>query len=347
MTALPTHDKNFTMMLIGSAVADCATMGMHWLSQDEISSKLHTLQPNSPMGAVFFEPPANVRYRREPGAFSPYGSFLYCCRTSLAEQGCVRPDAMAQKIHNHFKSIPDAPSIASAFVATRDDGAEWSACSQPNADYPHALLMVPTLVARFAGRHGLKKAVRTAAGVFQTHRIVHAGCGLLAALLERCALTKCSPATCLLYFNSHTGGSTLSETEGNLLSSVMTDALLSRIKDIHDIISMHPSLKGVDTSGSQWETAQVVARLLANELVVGGGGKEGSAAILLDNAPLSSAQRTFWMEAKQAANAVNRSPANLTDVSMIDACNLFGTGSSTTSECIEPKAKCYCSIPVI
>jgi hypothetical protein len=334
--ALPTHeDNNYTMLVVGSTVANCATMSMQWLSQEEVSAKLAALQPDDCDGGVFaVDPPSSVRYRREQGNSSPYGQFLDCYRRSLAHNGYVCPDDVAQRLYDHFKSVSDVPSIASAYTASRDGGAEWSACAQSSADFPHALLVVPTLVARFAGRHALAKSVRDAARVFQQNRIVDAACGLLSALLERCALSKCSPLDAMLHFsNKHTGGKMLSEYEGNLLSSAMSDTLLSFIKDIRDIVNMHPSLAAGDgCSEDEQKVADTVALILINELVAGGGGQGGSAAILLDNAPLSSAQRLFWSQAKQVAKAANRPSAELADLSINDACSLFGTGSEAASE---------------
>ena len=336
MTAIPTHTSPHTMMLVGSSVADCACMPLHGLSADTLAG----MAGEGPDGELAFFYPPQSSFNYGPGCASPYGGFVDCYRRSLAENGAVRSDDIAQKIFDKYSELAvtgtNVSSLCTAFVTARNDGGSWVSCAQHTSDFPHALLVIPTVVARYADSHQLAKAVKNASRVIQMDELVDTACSLVSILLEYCLLTKCSPRETMSYFvNAVPGSSKLSRNEVMLLTSAMNNCALARVKDIHDIVGLHPQLSGDDERDELKSRAESVARILSIEIIRGGGGQGGSAAILLDNAPLTSVQKSFWTEAKQAAKASNRvNNDDAVDIPLHDACTLFGTGSSIIGEAL-------------
>lgn len=328
VNALPVHSSHHTMMLVGAVVAECASLGLQGMSQEDVR-QIQQGKTDGEIDSVAF-------YNSSQDQVSPYEAFVGCYQTSIVSNGCVLPDDIGNRLFDTFSATggeTGTNGLCEAFVAARAGGANWTECSQDNDTFSHSLLVVPTLVARFAGRHMLSKAIKMATQVIQRSEAAEAACGLLGKLLERCALVKCQPASSLEYYaDLGAGGRFLAENEKYLLSSAMSDTVLARMQDIYDIVNMHPSLEGTAMDSTGRLEAREIARRLSSALICGGGGQGGTAAILFDNAELSSAQRSFWAEAKQAANNSQRESADTTEYSINAGCSLFGTGSEVTSK---------------
>jgi ADP-ribosylglycohydrolase len=198
-----------TNSVVGSLVSDAATMGLHWIyDQNDIATKASGVA--SP---AFFQPPSCPYYTYESGKLSPYGDELIPFLRSFADsKGIVKEDA-ATASYNFFKAYTGKPPsqmhiiqyayswvcsgrlnhVTKAFVENRDAGKPWDQC--PIVDHQaQGIIKVPLTVARYAGHADLLSKVEDVVNVIHVSDISLTATKLLAIIQERILLSSDAPS---------------------------------------------------------------------------------------------------------------------------------------------------------
>lgn len=323
------NEHELCMMLLGAIVAECASAGLHAIYDfHSLSAKLS----ESTNAGVFFSPPSCPLYSYPTGSLSLYGEECLPLRESILLTGGIDREDVAARSADALRARASAGRTdwsvcMEKLCSAHDRGLAWHE-SAPKLDHGQSIGLVPYVVARYAGRPHLLSAVTLLVGVYQRSELVAASCRILAHILERCLLTKCSPLQALQHFASIVDDHTLrmSALERHLLNSAMSDTLLGRILDVGEILGMHAAIRGPneDARTAAKIVASRVRGILAGELIKGGG-----AMGLIDSAPLTAKDKVFWSEAKQAARSEGRNDnISVEGLSFRQAFEIYGLDSN-------------------
>eukprot|EP00286_Rhodomonas_abbreviata_P006512 CAMPEP_0181317490 /NCGR_PEP_ID=MMETSP1101-20121128/16497_1 /TAXON_ID=46948 /ORGANISM="Rhodomonas abbreviata, Strain Caron Lab Isolate" /LENGTH=320 /DNA_ID=CAMNT_0023424889 /DNA_START=201 /DNA_END=1163 /DNA_ORIENTATION=+ len=135
--------------IIGSFVADAATMGLHWIYDDAKLTGL--VGKRSP---EFFEPPSSPFYQYESGSLSPYGDEISTLLRSLAEHPQFDRETFAQESFRDAVTYKGRlNSVLKEFVTTmQKDGVDASKdTGSASNTQGHGMVKAPLVAARYAG----------------------------------------------------------------------------------------------------------------------------------------------------------------------------------------------------
>ena len=178
--------------VLGAAVADAATMPLHWVYDVD---KLRTLVGETRTDAAFLAQPANAFYVYAHGRNSPYGEQLLLLAQSIAETKGFSSSAYCALAFAHlaepsYDGYLDGSSKGLIRNCHAGRGVPHTGVED---DQANALARLPPLVALLAGDARLLPAVEAMIRVTQSSDIAVAH-GLLAArILECCLLGAPSP----------------------------------------------------------------------------------------------------------------------------------------------------------
>lgn len=175
-------------MIVGSLLSDAATMGLHWIyNQNDIAEKVLT-RGGSP---AFFNPPACPFYTYEAGSLSPYGDEIVPFLRSMATEGEFVPQSAATASYEFFKTYTGRLNHPSKhFVESWDAGKGWEDCACVDHQ-AQGIIKTPLLVARYAGSAELDLKIKSAVDVLQVSELSISASKLSAKILERILLTGC------------------------------------------------------------------------------------------------------------------------------------------------------------
>ena len=152
--------------VLGSFVADAATMGLHWIydmAELQRRLELHAASPE------FHEPPACPYYQYPSGSLSPYGDQAFVLLQSIAEQTELQPVAFANALLRWSQGYKGFVDHATAGFQTRMlEGKHWPECGAEDKQ-ANCLGKVPSVVARYAGSGDLVARISEAVRVHQDH----------------------------------------------------------------------------------------------------------------------------------------------------------------------------------
>jgi len=181
-TAVDVADRRAGAVL-GSFVADAASMGLHWIyDTGRISKMVGDKQPE------FFSPPACPFYKYSSGEQSPYGDEeLFLLRSVVDAEGVDGP-AIQQALYKGFKAYKGRLNSASTkLVLSIDKGCSYPNCA-PYDDQAHGLVKVAVVTARYAGTSELSDKVEEAVRAHQSHPLSVSTAVDAAKLLEHVIL---------------------------------------------------------------------------------------------------------------------------------------------------------------
>ena len=212
--ALTAVQKRAAAAVLGSFVADAATMGAHWIyDMAELQQRLgsHGATPE------FHEPPACPYYDYSSGSLSPYGDealvLLRCM--SAGSDGRLDPALFADALFSWSKEYRDGGGFidhaTQGFQTRMLAGKTWPECGAEDKQ-ANCLGKVAIVVARYAGTGDLVSKVTEAIRVHQDHdeAVNH---GVAAALLLEQVVLGSSLQTALELSKASMDGSALAAVE--------------------------------------------------------------------------------------------------------------------------------------
>lgn len=132
--------------VVGGFVSDAATMGLHWIYDDE---KLAGLVAQKPSGPEFFTPPSCPFYNYESGALSPYGDEVLPLLQDVATRGEFDPVEFGQVSYLAAKAYTGRLNhIFKELVVKGDAGLKYPDLASESKDLQGAT-KVPVLLARY------------------------------------------------------------------------------------------------------------------------------------------------------------------------------------------------------
>jgi hypothetical protein len=198
--ALTAVQRRAAAAVLGSFVADAATMGLHWI-YDMAELQQHLAAGAGSRGGApeFREPPGCPYYQYPSGALSPYGDealvLLRCmCASKGGEMDPVEfSDALFGWAKEYRQGGGFIDHATQGFLTHMLAGRQWPECGAEDKQ-ANCLGKVAMLVARYAGTGKLTKQVTDAVRVHQNHD--QAVCFAVAAalLLEQIVLGSSLPA---------------------------------------------------------------------------------------------------------------------------------------------------------
>ena len=130
----------------GAFVADAATMGLHWIYDDEKMKQLAVARGSA--GPEFYEPPSCPFYSYESGALSPYGDEILPLLQDVAEGEFV-PEKFAMTSYHAAKTYAGRlNSVFKEMVVKGDAGKKYPEVASPSKDL-HGGIKAPILVATY------------------------------------------------------------------------------------------------------------------------------------------------------------------------------------------------------
>lgn len=225
-------------MILGSFLADAATMGLHWVySQKEISDLILA----SNQSGAFFNPPISKYYSYEHGLLSPYGDenfpLLETLAASTSNSDQFDSETFAAVTYSFFSDYKGRKNHPiKAFVENRSAGKPFAQCAAVDHQ-AQGIIKMPLIVAKYGGRGSgdeddnigdhtrLLTAAEKSVRVLQDSDESVAASQLLALVLEHVLETGCSPEEAVRWLGDHKGG-IVPETMKNHLSFVLDDALV-------------------------------------------------------------------------------------------------------------------------
>jgi len=188
---LPTEQRA-RAAIIGSWVADAATMGLHWIyNPNDIRQRLAAGQMPE-----FFEPPASPEYGAHSlhaafyvsGANSPYADEVLPLLRSVANEGRFDAERFVNESVSFLEKYGGrSNSVMQQFVEAEHSGRHWP-LSAVNDNQAHAIVKVPVLTARYAGSTELGTRVAEAVRVHQDSELAVTIGVMAARILERVIL---------------------------------------------------------------------------------------------------------------------------------------------------------------
>lgn len=165
--------------LTGALVADCATMGLHWLYDQARIAEVAGEAPEfrAPNGADYVGADGKglgyfAHGGKRAGEISHYGAQMLAMATTIARAGGYEAEAYAGAFRDWFgyggrwSGYIDRPTRATLDAMARAEAAETAltACGADDAQLP-AVSKLPALVARHHGEAGLHDMVESAVRV--------------------------------------------------------------------------------------------------------------------------------------------------------------------------------------
>ncbi|GAX82764.1 hypothetical protein CEUSTIGMA_g10190.t1 [Chlamydomonas eustigma] len=179
--------------LLGAFVADAATMGLHWVyNQTELHMMLEARGIQE--WPEFMTPPASKYYEYESGRFSPYGDELLPMLKFLAEQGHMDEVKWTRYLAFYYMSYRGRLNKSSkSMVEAYNAGKLWPETGKADDSQANALVKVPAIVARYAGRPGLVSAIEVAVRAQQNNDLAVEAAIAIGKVLERVVLGSTVP----------------------------------------------------------------------------------------------------------------------------------------------------------
>ncbi|CAH0485361.1 unnamed protein product [Peronospora farinosa] len=133
--------------ITGGFVADAATMGLHWIYDDEKMKQLAVAHGSA--GPEFYEPPSCPFYSYESGALSPYGDEILPLLQDVAERGEFVPEKFAMTSYHAAKTYTGRlNSVFKEMIIKGDAGNKYPDLASPSKDL-HGGIKAPILVATY------------------------------------------------------------------------------------------------------------------------------------------------------------------------------------------------------
>ncbi|CAD7700438.1 unnamed protein product [Ostreobium quekettii] len=177
--------------VLGSFVADAATMGLHWIYN--VSHLQDLLKKNQGAGndllhPEFFEPPSCPFYKYTSGELSPYGFEAKTVLESIADVGGVDGQEMSQHMYKAFKQYASGGGYLNSpsreLVANCDAGSKYPEASAFD-DQANSMVKVASVVARYAGMPELVEKIKEAVKAHQNHERAEASAVGIGLVLEK------------------------------------------------------------------------------------------------------------------------------------------------------------------
>jgi ADP-ribosylglycohydrolase len=168
--------------VVGSFVADAATMGLHWIYDPlEIQRLVETSDP------AFFEPPSSPYYQYRSGELSPYGAEALGVIHSLGSKADVSGQELTSDFVDFMKKYKGYKNKASRFLIENFDAGKKFPESGADDGQANALVKIPVAVARYSGRPDFLEKVEETIRAHQNNDLA-VRCGVAAAaILDRIA----------------------------------------------------------------------------------------------------------------------------------------------------------------
>lgn len=151
--------------IVGSLVADAASMPLHWIYDRD---KIKALVADRPDRPEFFDPPSCPFYTYEQGRNSPYGEQALHLLQVVAESDKLDPVEYAEKANAYF-SGPYTGRLdhsTKGFLANVKEGKTWPTCGADD-DQANSIAKMVSVVALYAGKPELLARVEDATRVTQ------------------------------------------------------------------------------------------------------------------------------------------------------------------------------------
>jgi ADP-ribosylglycohydrolase len=175
----------FVDAVVGSFVADAATMGLHWIYDPlEIQRLVETRPSNDP---AFFPPPSSPYYKYESGELSPYGAESFAVLQVLAGKANVSGQELTTEFAALLKQYEGYKNKASRlFIKNIDAGLQFPHAGADD-DQANALTKAVVAAARYSGRPDFLNRVEDTVRMHQNTDLA-ARCGVAAAaIIDRIA----------------------------------------------------------------------------------------------------------------------------------------------------------------
>lgn len=207
-----TTDDRARHAVLGALIGDAATMGFHWLYNQERIAELGGADPafRTPNAADFLDTDGQslgyfAHGGKTAGQPSHYGAQMLAMCDALAQKGTYDADAYVQSFRRAFDyggqwvGYIDRPTRATlnamAATAAVDDTASLALCGADDAQLP-AVSKLPPLIARHHGDAGLSDMVESAVRV-TNNRDDSVAWGLAVAAMLSAAIDGSSPLSCV------------------------------------------------------------------------------------------------------------------------------------------------------
>lgn len=120
------------------------------------------------------------------GAQSPYGDEAVTLITSLAKEGKLVPERLAEDSYAYFKAYTGRlNSLSKKYIELWEGGARWPSCGVRGDSQAHSLVRVPAIVARYHGKPEMQDMVVDAVRVNQDDQTAIDYAVAYAVILER------------------------------------------------------------------------------------------------------------------------------------------------------------------
>ncbi|KAF6253565.1 ADP-ribosylation/Crystallin J1 [Scenedesmus sp. NREL 46B-D3] len=182
--------------VVGALVADAATMGLHWIYDQD---KLQQLLASKQAAPEFFDPPSCPFYEMPSGSLSPYGGELHALLRYMsqpAQQPQVSGKApldgasWAAALAGYFKDVYAGYKNKSvkSLLANIEEGRAYPATGDAEDTQANSLCKLPLIAAVYAGTPELAAAVEASIRA-QQNNDASVSMGLAAAkILEKVIL---------------------------------------------------------------------------------------------------------------------------------------------------------------
>ena len=339
---LPTQDGP-AMMLIGSFVAECASVGLEWIyAQEQLQQKLEA-EEGSLSGLLFRDPPECPLFSYAVGKQGFYHEQVQSFRRCLVQVGSVSPEDQAQAYAAYYQDTAlrtDRNTAADitekyidrltkTFMQNLKDGKPWSECGIDQFE-AQSLCKVPTLVARHTGDlPTLLVEVKRMVRIWQIDEgcaVATLFCSLTARVLDHVLRTRCSPNTALEHFfalaHEKEGDEveSLSAGEMKVLQTVeiLESVMLHKIQDIESVLALNKEA----SDRQKLRVFTVLSRALLTSGI--GDGTEAHYRRIIAGVKLEAADKDMWMKCKEMAKEARWVPPAREKLSATVAAKLLG-----------------------
>ncbi|MEW5299582.1 MAG: hypothetical protein WDW38_004377 [Sanguina aurantia] len=156
--------------VLGGLVADAASLGLHWVYDQDALLALVKGREGSP---EFLEPQANKYYTHAPGTFSPYGSELFALLKAMAQDGAVDGPKLSQQLATAYTAEASNSRYlnhsSKTLVAGVSKGDSFPNSGDPADAQANAFVKAPAVVALYHGRPELASKLEEAVRVQQNN----------------------------------------------------------------------------------------------------------------------------------------------------------------------------------
>jgi ADP-ribosylglycohydrolase len=166
--------------VVGSFVADAATMGLHWIYDPlEIQRLVETRPSNDP---AFFIPPSSPYYQYESGELSPYGAESFAVLQVLAEKANISGQDLTSGFVTRMKQYAGYRNKATRFLIENVDAGLQFPEAGADDEQANALVKAVVAAARYSGRPDFLQRVEDTIRMHQNTDLA-ARCGVAAAAI--------------------------------------------------------------------------------------------------------------------------------------------------------------------